>query len=748
MGATSKHLIEQQIPYHIRESSPLFTKFLQYYYEFIEQSEINEFIQDIRSINDIDEVDVVFIKQFYEEFKRLPRNIATNERFVAKHIYDLYKTKGSERSIKLLFKIVYGDDINIRYPSESILRASDGRWVQSKFVTIQFDATIPSQLVVPTGARLLFNNSFGSYEIDVTAVEFITTSKLRVYFKSTSSVNVVADQEITLIDANDLSLVGIVTTEFSKLSIIDGGSGWKRGQTIVVPGTFKDTIARVSLVGAAGSIVELDVIEYGWTHNTNQTLIITGAYSATLGFVTSRLTTTRGYYESDAGQISNSEVKLQDNEFYQQYSYVIDTNVGIETFKDIIGIVHPAGTRYFSQLIKTANIDVSSYITGQYAQSAGTMYLQDVADTDDSNIKFITGNLADTPVIVETITNKTLSTSRSDTATISDAPAKSFITSRSEILSTPTDSSTLAYTKVETETIVTSEDITGVSIASNLVDTVAAPVDLISNNLTRGASDSQAVADSTPSKTIVSTVNETVTVSDTRTLSATAVTADSVTVTDQNTVTATLGLSDTATITEDATEAFVVSLVDSPAITDSITSKVMSSDIYDIATLGDTRTLSATAVASDSVTVTDQNSNGPSITLSDNNVTSTDVITNIGPSRDLSDSQAVADGITSKTSSVVLNDTAVTGESISVAGNIIITLDDAPSIVDAPANTYVLNLSDSTPVTDALSISQTKYNTDTVTPTDGTPVTTFVVYQSEDYFSEVYVASETIINIT
>lgn len=675
MGTTSKHLIETQIPYHIRESSPLFTKFLQYYYEFVDQSKITDIIQDVLKYNDVDEADVEFIKSFFEEFRSLPKTIAADERFIAKHIYELYKTKGTEKSIKLLFKIVYGDDVSVRYPQEYILRTSDGRWTQSKFVTLNFES-IPSDFTGQPGSLLNYQNDAGRFSQHVTQIDWISATKLRVYFNSLNTTTVYENQELTVVDTNQVTIVGTASKEFSKLNIIDGGSGWKRGQTIIIEGTYKDTIIRVSGIGAIGNITNIEIIEYGWTHNTNQTVVInTPLYNAIFGFTTSVVVLTRGYYESDIGQISNAEVRIQDNKYYQQHSYVIDTNYGIETFKDVIKLVHPAGTRYFSQLIKTADLNMADYIDSYYTQSIGTIYLKDVTDTDDYSYRDITHINTDSVTPTESITNKTVTTPRSDSTTVSEADAK-HVTKVSTDSTTLSDSNAKTVTQVSADSTAPTDAITSFNVVADKSDSTE-PTDAATSDVTKVLADSTAPTDDT-AKTVTSVLS------------------------------------------------------DSTSTSENISAKT------------------ATIVQTDSTEPTDTPAKTPTSVLSDSISTPTDGITSFSITASPSDTASTTDDISAKTINFVISDTASISETFSVSGNISTSLDDTVAATDSvvTTTTYNLNLSDSVAATEALSITQTKYYDDTVTITDGTPVSTYVVYQSEDYFAEIYVSPETTLNIT
>lgn len=673
MGTTSKHLIESQIPYHIRESKPLFAKFLQYYYEFVEDSNINSIIQDVRRYNDIDNVDVDFIKSFFEEFRSLPKNLVTDERFVAKHIYELYQTKGSEQSLKLLFKIVYGDIVNIRYPHQYILRTSDGRWRQNKFVTISFDAPL-TDFIGATGTILEFTNSQGNYSIQVTEIEWISTTKLRVYFNSLNTITVFDGQEMSLIDPTSTTVTGTSVAAFSRLTIVDPGSGWKRGQTIVVPGTYKDTIARVVSTGVGGSLDKIEIIEYGWEHNTNSTLVITGAYDAVIGFTTEYVVTTRGYYENDIGLISNAEVRLQDNKFYQQYSYVIDTDIGVESFKDIIKLVHPAGTKYFSQLIKTAEIDMYQYIDSYFTQSTGTKYAQDVANVAEASLKTIGKNAADTATISDTNIAKTLITARSEIITVAEADSKNFTKRADGDSVTSSDVLVNNFTKVETDTVDGADEITAKTIGVGASDTTAIE-DAVASEVSKVLADTQGAIDST-AKEISPELNDTIS------------TLESL----QKTITENLA--------DDATS------VDSTVLT-------------------------------------------PGLFPSDAIGTTTDSVTSLDTVLGKDETLSIVDAFGARTITTNLNDTTAIGDSVNVQGNITMLLYENVTTEDSSTQTtnYVLNIADSTSASDALSISQVKYTSDSVTSTDGTPVSTYVVYQSEDYFAQIYVAPETIMNI-
>lgn len=64
-----------------------------------------------------------------------------------------------------------------------------------------------------------------------------------------------------------------------------------------------------------------------------------------------------GSYSSNSGHISDPEIRLQDNYFYQLFSYVIETQTGIDDYRTAVAAIHPAGLKYFSDLNKVATLD-------------------------------------------------------------------------------------------------------------------------------------------------------------------------------------------------------------------------------------------------------------------------------------------------------------------------------------------------------------------------------------------------------
>jgi hypothetical protein len=128
-------LIYQQVPEYVREEYPVFISFLEAYYEFLEtkqgtqKNDLMAQAKDLRYITDVDDSIDDFEKNFFETFAYLlPRDVSVDKSFLIKNLLPLYLSKGSENSFKFLFRLLFGQELEIKYPKNDILRASDGKW--------------------------------------------------------------------------------------------------------------------------------------------------------------------------------------------------------------------------------------------------------------------------------------------------------------------------------------------------------------------------------------------------------------------------------------------------------------------------------------------------------------------------------------------------------------------------------------------------------------------------------------------
>ena len=89
------------------------------------------------TIRDVDRTLDQFIGNFKEKYlKNIEFDTNTNKRLLIKNSYDLYRSKGTERSVDLFFRLVYGSSAKVYYPGDDIMRLSAAEWTKPQYLEV------------------------------------------------------------------------------------------------------------------------------------------------------------------------------------------------------------------------------------------------------------------------------------------------------------------------------------------------------------------------------------------------------------------------------------------------------------------------------------------------------------------------------------------------------------------------------------------------------------------------------------
>lgn len=122
-------VVSRQLPEFVREDYPTFVAFVEAYYQWLQTQQI-----DLVDARDLDKTLDEYIQFFKKELAVHLPVLLEDERLVLPRIKELYLAKGSEASYKLLFKLMFGKNVEMFYPGQQMLKASDGTWNQEMSV--------------------------------------------------------------------------------------------------------------------------------------------------------------------------------------------------------------------------------------------------------------------------------------------------------------------------------------------------------------------------------------------------------------------------------------------------------------------------------------------------------------------------------------------------------------------------------------------------------------------------------------
>lgn len=132
------NLVEQQFPSFYQDEGSLFIQFVKAYYEWMEEE--RGVIFDARSMMDYTDIDTT-LDEFLSHFQKkylygIPFNVIISKRFLLKHVLDVYRSKGSIQAYKLLFRLIYNEEVDVYLPGVDLIRPSDGTWVQPRYLEV------------------------------------------------------------------------------------------------------------------------------------------------------------------------------------------------------------------------------------------------------------------------------------------------------------------------------------------------------------------------------------------------------------------------------------------------------------------------------------------------------------------------------------------------------------------------------------------------------------------------------------
>lgn len=375
-------LVASQVPEFVRIEHPTFVAFLNAYYEWLEtQGAGLRNVMDLAKVKDIDTTFDEYVSHFKKQYLLdFPETLAVNqqtgvpveEKTLVKYIKQFYQAKGTEKTYEFLFRVLYDTNVEFYYPKVDILKASDGKWIQRK--AIRLAGSQGNALFQSAGRKIYQKNSSGAV---VAAASVVDVAKYNIgpfsiYELNVSNINgtFVSTRAIEVETNTGISIEPKVYSVAAAITITNRGSNYRVGNQVIFTNAAGDigqgARAKVTQVDASGRILKIEFQDFGINYQTAPSITIqsdTGSGfvgTCTVGVVCNF----PGYYANNDGRLNTNKV-LQDNHYYQNYSYVLKTEMVVNRYRDALKrLIHPAGLGFFGQvLIKRcveSNLDAES----------------------------------------------------------------------------------------------------------------------------------------------------------------------------------------------------------------------------------------------------------------------------------------------------------------------------------------------------------------------------------------------------
>jgi len=134
-----KSIVSEQLPEFVASDHTTFVAFLEAYYEWTElNAGAIERTRNISIYADIDKTVDDFVTYFKKNYLvDIPDNIVADKRSFLKNVKDFYQSKGTDKSLILLFRMLFNEEVEVYYPKRDMLRVSDGQFTSDTIMNIK-----------------------------------------------------------------------------------------------------------------------------------------------------------------------------------------------------------------------------------------------------------------------------------------------------------------------------------------------------------------------------------------------------------------------------------------------------------------------------------------------------------------------------------------------------------------------------------------------------------------------------------
>ena len=313
--------VDRMVPDYVREDHPMFITFMRKYFEYLErETSVNGELGEYKQIADLMEnVDIDHsLDQFIPEFEKQylasvpkqaidPTIVTTDKAFLTKNIKKTYKEKGTANSLNFLFRRDFDTTADIIYPKQWMMKASGSVWYEPKWIETDEEA----DLTPFYNKKIIGQTSGATAFVDIDEDDIGQRGRLNL--TEINGIFLQGEEIIVDVGEQDIEPDRIVITS---AGIIAPG-------TCYINGTAWDVANNANTPENKEECIEYKGVEISTT-NSNGDTVITAVETA--------VWLPNGYWLDSTGFLS-SDKKLQDNEYFQDFSYVVRSSVPVQAYR-------------------------------------------------------------------------------------------------------------------------------------------------------------------------------------------------------------------------------------------------------------------------------------------------------------------------------------------------------------------------------------------------------------------------------
>lgn len=293
------NLVENQFPSFYKEDGENFILFMKAYYEWMEdnwgEGNISDGsggpIREARELLDYRDIDNT-IENFLEYFQKkylygIPFSVIANKRFLLKHILDVYRSKGTIQCYKLLFKLLYNEDVEIYIPGRDILRTSDGIWNEPRYLEVSANQNLSGYIgktIIGVTSRITatveqyVKENYNNDVVNIIYISNIVPGNKQ--FEVGEKVVLLED----VADTDKINAAPSVLGSLDSITVVNGGQDYNLGDVIKIAHRDVsnndvisygiDGVLKVTGLGVGFGSLNFDIVDGGFGYTANASTFV------------------------------------------------------------------------------------------------------------------------------------------------------------------------------------------------------------------------------------------------------------------------------------------------------------------------------------------------------------------------------------------------------------------------------------------------------------------------------------------
>ncbi len=278
-------LVASQLPEFVRSDYSSFVAFLEAYYTYLEQDgKLVKTSKQLRNYIDVDYLVENNLTSFIENIRQqyinnIPSNVLADKAKLIKHIKEFYSSRGTEKSFKFLFRILFNEDVDIFDTGSQILRASDGVWYQPSVIRIRSANNLSDWI----NTEIRGTKSFASAVVESATTNFQNNFEYNELTISNITKPFLSNEVITTQTVMGDTLYGTILSVVPEIDIVNPGSLYNVGDPVIITGGGGANANAVVASVSSGSLVSIGINDggAGFQIDPNFSVTITGSDTPT-----------------------------------------------------------------------------------------------------------------------------------------------------------------------------------------------------------------------------------------------------------------------------------------------------------------------------------------------------------------------------------------------------------------------------------------------------------------------------------